>query len=187
MSNQIKNQRGLTLLEIAISMAILSIALVALANFFPIGLKASRRASNFSEAGILAQRVIENIKRAASIYDGGVAGDRGEYDPADPWKMSNDNCIGYYELLNTGVGGPPYFFPFDDDDLADSSWVGPGLYKYEYDYTNMDVYVKVEDHHSVNRELMQKVYVAVEWKEGERVRADTFITYISNPFYEKYK
>ena len=61
----------MTLLEIAISLAILAIALVALANLFPIGLKSSRRASNFSEASILAQRVIENIKRAASVYDTG--------------------------------------------------------------------------------------------------------------------
>ena len=69
LSASVPNQKGLTLLEIAISLAILSIAIVALANLFPIGLKASRRASNFSEASILAQRVIENIKRAASIDD----------------------------------------------------------------------------------------------------------------------
>ena len=78
LESAMKGSKGMTLLEIAISLAILAIALVALANLFPIGLKASRRASNFSGASILAQRVIENIKRAASVYD---IGDKGNSFP----------------------------------------------------------------------------------------------------------
>ena len=35
--------------------------------------------------------------------------------------------------------------------------------------------------------LIQQVSVAIYWKEADKDRADTFITYISNPFYEKYK
>lgn len=60
----------------------------------------------------------------------------------------------------------------------------------------MDVYVKVDDWDANGSGgaidtydvlLSQKVYVAIYWKEADKDRADTFITYISNPFYEKYK
>jgi prepilin-type N-terminal cleavage/methylation domain-containing protein len=180
--------RGLTLLEIAISLAILSIALVALVNFFPIGLRASRRASNFSEAGILAQRVIDNIKRAAAIYDDGDIGIVSPY--------TNDNCTGYFELTVDGGPVAPYYFPFSDDDLSETTWIdAEGVYKYQYNYTDMKVYIKVENWDANNSGgvdtddvlLSQRVYVAIYWTEGEVERADTFITYISNPFYEKYK
>ncbi len=182
------NNRGLTLLEIAISMAILAIALVSLANLFPIGLKASRRAVNYSSASILAQRVIDNIKRTTSIDD---AGDWGM-----PGNLSNDNRKGYFELTNDGC------FPFSDDDLSETTWIAGSTYAYKYDYADT-VYITVEDwdangNNIVGRNypanidwddvyLSQKVYVAVYWTEADRDRAETFITYISNPFYEKYK
>lgn len=180
----------MTLLEIAISLAILAIALVALANLFPVGLRASRRAVDYSSASILAQRVIDNIKRSASIDDGNSA---------------DNNCIGYFELTTGGDAGGDYF-PFSDDDLSETTWMPTdGVYKYQYDYTDDTVYIKVEDWDAngntrVGREdplptnwdwddvyLSQKVYVAVYWTEADRDRAETFITYISNPFYEKYK
>lgn len=211
----IKDNKGMTLLEIAISMAILAIALVALANLFPIGLRASRRAVNYSSASILAQRVIENIKRSASIddaADGGVSGN-----------LSNGNSIGYFELANDGTGVGSEHFPFADDDLfydlgpnKGTRYIGPdadgySIYRFQYyeDKVNkivMDMWADVKSvdwnangNTIVGREkapttidlddvlLSQKVYVAVYWTEADRERADTFITYISNPFYEKYR
>lgn len=193
------DNKGMTLLEIAISMAILAITLVTLANFFPIGLKASRRASNFSEAGILAQRVIDNIKRAAAVYDNG---DSGIYDVAHPEYMSNGDGVGYFELVVWDEYAPPYY-----DEEADSGLVSPppppsqfDSTSWRYQYPNMNMYAVVtkesldinglygiEPWEIKQKKQHQKIHVAVYWKEGEVERADTFVTYIANPFYEKYK
>jgi prepilin-type N-terminal cleavage/methylation domain-containing protein len=199
LSALVPNRKGMTLLEMAISMAILAIALVALANLFPVGLKFSRRASTFSEASILAQRVIENIKLAASIYD--------EYDdgPNGTIFSSNDG-IGYFELANQDQNA----WPFDDNNDLESpegddveTVAGYTTYRYRYKDTDLKAYVKSvdwdangdlrtgrEDLNDIDWDdvlLSQKVYVAIYWMEADRERADTFITYISNPFYEKYK
>ena len=182
------DNKGMTLLEIAISLAILTIALVALANLFPIGLKASRRAANLSEASMLAQRVIENIKRAAAVYD---AGDNADFLGGD---VSDEDGIGYFELADV-----PNTVPFND--FPDATLVAGMPIQCKYDYADT-VYITVEDwdangNGDVGRLaaspdwddvlLSQKVHVAVYWIENDRPRADTFITYISNPFYEKYK
>jgi len=201
------DNKGMTLLEIAISMAIMSIALVALANLFPIGLKASRRAADFSAASILAQRVIENIKLAASIYDGN---DKGDVTSTIPANISDDNDIGYFELTNPAVPGAPYNFPFYDvndlktfdesQDISIDPATGYTTYTYRYKDTDMRVYVKSVDWDANGNGkiglmdgdfddvlLSQKVYVAVYWTEADKERADTFIAYISNPFYERYR
>jgi len=51
-----------SLIELMISMAILSIGLVGAMRVFPIGLQASRRAELNSRAAIVAQRTIESLK-----------------------------------------------------------------------------------------------------------------------------
>jgi prepilin-type N-terminal cleavage/methylation domain-containing protein len=193
----VRNDNGMTLLEIAISMAILAIALVALANLFPIGLKASRRAVNYSSASILAQRVIENMKRAASVYDIGDEGDVSSSVAAD---VSNAIDEGYFELVVWDTG------PYSDaeanirpltpiasqDQYHQTAW--------EYEYPNMDIHAVVtkeaidKDKSGTitsseieQKKQLQKIYVAVYWTEADRDRAETFITYISNPFYERYR
>jgi len=191
------DNKGMTLLEIAISMAIMSIALVALANLFPIGLKASRRAADFSAASILAQRVVENIKLAVSVDD--YINDGGPNSVSLPF--SNGDAIGYFELANQNA------WPFNDSDLqaqqaGDIIPDGSGYTTYIYRYNNSDmqVYVKSVDWDANGNGkiglmdgdfddvlLSQKVYVAVYWTEADKERADTFIAYISNPFYEKYR
>ena len=193
----VPNRKGLTLLEMAISMAILAIGLVALANLFPIGLKFSRRASTFSQAGILAQRVIDNIKIAASIYDDG---DDGDFSGT----ISDVDYIGYFGLANPNVNA----WPFDDSGLTVTAEPldanGYRTYLFQYDDTDMTAHVKSVDWDAngvgnVNTDrlfapvdwddvlLSQKVYVAIYWTEADRDRAETFIIYIANPFYEKYK
>ena len=53
---------GFSLVELVISMAILSIGLVGAMRVFPVGLRASQRAEVSSRAAILAQRTIEALK-----------------------------------------------------------------------------------------------------------------------------
>ncbi|HIE43170.1 MAG TPA: prepilin-type N-terminal cleavage/methylation domain-containing protein [Candidatus Omnitrophica bacterium] len=166
-------EKGLTLLEIAISLAILSIALIGLAHLFPIGLHSSRRAANFSEAGILAQRVVENIRRAASVYDSGDRGINANW--------SDRDGMGYFELVNPDTA--PYSEPDAEIDLS-----GAPTFIYKYSGVDMSAHVRSETETAIgDTKLIQKVYVGIYWKEGENERADTFVTYITNPFYEKYK
>ena len=51
-----------SLVELIISMAILSVGMVGAMRVFPIGLRASQRAEWHSRAALVAQRVIESLK-----------------------------------------------------------------------------------------------------------------------------
>ena len=53
---------GFSLIELVISMAILSVGLVGAMRVFPLGLRASQRAESSSRAAIVAQRTIESLK-----------------------------------------------------------------------------------------------------------------------------
>ena len=54
--------RGFSLVELIISMAILSVGLVGAMRVFPVGLRASQRAELSSRATLVAQRTIESLK-----------------------------------------------------------------------------------------------------------------------------
>ena len=53
---------GFSLIELVISMAILSVGIVGAMRVFPVGLRASQRAEMNSRAAIVAQRTIESLK-----------------------------------------------------------------------------------------------------------------------------
>ena len=59
------NRKGFSLLEILIALAILIVGVAAIVNVFPVGLHASKRAADFTSAGILAQE-----KMAEAMYLG---------------------------------------------------------------------------------------------------------------------
>lgn len=64
-----QDNKGFTLLEIIIALAILTIGLVGVLALFPAGLRASKRAGDFTSATLAAQQVMETIKRAGyNIY-----------------------------------------------------------------------------------------------------------------------
>jgi len=57
-----RTRRGFSLVEVVISLAILSVGLVGAMRVFPVGLRASHRSELSSRAGIVAQRTVESLK-----------------------------------------------------------------------------------------------------------------------------
>lgn len=59
----VKLSRGFTLIEITIALLVLAIGLLGLLALFPVGFNASRKAGNTTQAAILAQKYVEDLKR----------------------------------------------------------------------------------------------------------------------------
>jgi prepilin-type N-terminal cleavage/methylation domain-containing protein len=59
-----KKNRGFSLLELIIAIAVLAVGLVGVLQIFPIGLRASQRAGMMTRASFLAQNKIEDVKLA---------------------------------------------------------------------------------------------------------------------------
>jgi len=59
-----KKNRGFSLLELIIAIAVLAVGLVGVLQIFPIGLRASQRAGMMTKASFLAQNKIEDVKLA---------------------------------------------------------------------------------------------------------------------------
>lgn len=84
-----KHRSGFTLLEILIALAILVVGVAAIVNVFPVGLRATKRAADFTSIGILAQE-----KMAEAMYLG--------YD-------------GLTEIKGINTASGIYSFPSEDD------------------------------------------------------------------------
>lgn len=67
---RLRDASGLTLLEVVIAIAILSIALVGLATAFPISRLAVNEGIQYTQAANLAQDALERLKRVASLAPG---------------------------------------------------------------------------------------------------------------------
>ncbi len=64
--------KAFSLIELVISLAILSVGLVGAMRVFPVGLRASQRSELRSRAGMVAQRIMESLKvtPCAQLTDG---------------------------------------------------------------------------------------------------------------------
>jgi len=58
------NNKGFSLLELIIAIAVLAVGLVGVLQIFPIGLRASQTAGMMTKASFLAQNKIEDVKLA---------------------------------------------------------------------------------------------------------------------------
>jgi len=89
-------RQGFTLIEVLIAMAVIGVGLIALVTLFPVGLRSSRLAGDFTAASFIAQQALDNIRASAQVYDPGdlvdTDGDGDLFDDAD------GDGLGYYEL-----------------------------------------------------------------------------------------
>ena len=96
-------RHGFTLIEVLIAMGIIAMGLIALVTLFPVGLRSSRLAGDFTIASFIGQQALDNIRAAAQLYD-----------PVDSsFDDTNKNGLGYYELPISAVKGylSPIRFP----------------------------------------------------------------------------
>jgi len=104
-------RQGFTLIEVLIAMAVIGVGLIALVTLFPVGLRSSRLAGDFTAASFIAQQALDNIRASAQVYDPGdlvdTDGDGDLFDDAD------GDGLGYYELPVSAVKGSlsPLRFP----------------------------------------------------------------------------
>jgi prepilin-type N-terminal cleavage/methylation domain-containing protein len=64
-----KIQKGFTLIEIIAALAIIGLGLVGILSLFPVGIDASKRAGDLTQATALGQSLIEQIRSAANKGD----------------------------------------------------------------------------------------------------------------------
>ena len=88
MTRSLREQRGFTLIEVLISMAIIAVGMIALVTLFPVGLRSSRLAGDFTTASFIGQQALDSIRATAQVYDPGDGG----------FDSANGNGLGYYEL-----------------------------------------------------------------------------------------
>ena len=87
--------KGFTLIEVLIAMAVIGVGLIALVTLFPLALESSRLAGDFTTASFVAQQALDNIRATAQVYD-----------PADQsFDDPNGNGLGYYELPVSAAKG----------------------------------------------------------------------------------
>jgi len=108
------------LIEVLIAMAIIGIGLITLLTLFPIGLRSSRLAGDFTTASFIGQQALDNIRAAAQVYDPAdyffinTTNDKDSFIATDQYS-TNHNGLGYYELPVSAVKGylSPLRFPVD--------------------------------------------------------------------------
>lgn len=108
---------GFTLIEVLIAMAIIGIGLITLLTLFPIGLRSSRLAGDFTTASFIAQQALDDIRALAQVYDPGDDFFDNTYNARTQAisgrNSTNHNGLGYYELPVSAVKGylSPLRFP----------------------------------------------------------------------------
>ena len=185
-----RDKRGLTLIEILVSVAILSIGILALAQLFPVGLKSSQRSLNYTRLSSYLADTLNKLQYAVMVYEGEDARQIQEFVDSGytttPYATNPPyyNKKGYYELwYRYREGGPDSsmdqkspepFTAYYDEVMGDTT-----AYTFLFLEPSSPLPPPLS---SLDQNHSLKVYITLYWKEADRLRWDTFPIYISNPY-----
>ena len=97
------------MIEVLLAMGIIAVGLIALVTLFPVGLRSSRLAGDFTIASFIGQQALDNIRAAAQLYDPVDTFFDNTYNPRTGINSetgnTNKNGLGYYELPVSAVKG----------------------------------------------------------------------------------
>ncbi|OPZ03758.1 MAG: hypothetical protein BWZ10_03261 [candidate division BRC1 bacterium ADurb.BinA364] len=114
-----RGRGGFTFLEVLVSLIILVSGVLAIANFFPVSLKASSRARLLSKAALLAQMKAEEIRRDADSAGATIDAIRLQADETTPQPFAEDPRMTY------SFSGRSALDPVDDPDNPADDWLAP--------------------------------------------------------------
>ena len=176
-------KKGLTLIEILVSLAILSIGILALAQLFPVGLKSSERASQYTRRSTYFEDTIEKLRFGVSVYDGEDARElQKSILTGNPPNLNFDNK-GYIEI----------WYRYRDEGDDSQSSMSPNATPFtEYfdtltgERTAYSYLLFVEDSY-FNKNVLLRGYITFYWKESsEEITFDTYPIIIANPYYKEW-
>ncbi len=164
-----KNRKGFTLIEIIASLAIIGLGLIGILSLFPVGIDASRRAGDLTNATVLGQSVLNQVRTAAKKGDLSLAEAKRLFEGGLP-----KNFVA--NLSNKVVRIEDAYIP------KVATVAGEGtLYQYQVRFEDPPEDEKLND---LNRVGLQKVTVTVSWPANEeeveyrnRINLVTFVRF----------
>jgi type IV pilus modification protein PilV len=130
----LKDNSGLTLIEIIAAVGILAVGLIAILSLFPVGLKSAQEATNVTRATLIGQSMIEEIRMKVAMqssYDhDDIENEYATNGVVTFQEFSDDPPISFDDSIRDDYYQFQIFAPeealYNEDDLNTTI---PGLYK----------------------------------------------------------
>jgi len=90
----LSSERGLTLLEVIVAMAILAIGITGVLRAFSMGMLTCKAAESYSVAAMFAQQVASELERTPELAAGQESGDFGKDWPGYRWEADIRDTTG---------------------------------------------------------------------------------------------
>ncbi len=161
-------RKGFTLIEIIAALAIIGLGLVGILSLFPVGIDASKRAGDLTNATVLAQGVISQIRSAAEQADLTLNNAKSLFPSSAP------------QDFRERVGAGNVIIPIVEDAFSQYH----ELYQYQVQFDDPPKAEKFDD--LKRKEIgLQKVTVTVSWPFDEQEIAlrnrVTLVTFLRFP------
>jgi prepilin-type N-terminal cleavage/methylation domain-containing protein len=151
-----KRQEGFTLIEVIASLAIIGLGLVGILSLFPVGIDASKRAGDLTNATILGQSVLSQIRAAARKGDMTLTNAKRIFQSSVPKNFSSAQNRGDRVV------------PIEDANVPKMDVLGKEatLYQYQVKFDDPPKADKLDD---LGRSVgLQRVTVTVSWPADEQ-------------------
>ncbi len=163
-------QKGFTLIEIIAALAIMGLGLIGILSLFPVGIDASKRAGDLTNATVLAHSVLDQMRSAAN---------RGDLTLTEVQGLFKGTPQDFDANL-----APSEIVPIEDSYIPKVKAGGGARTLYQYQVRFEDPAKKLADLKKVGQHILQKVTVTVSWPSTEpeiefrnRVTLVTFIRF----------